>query len=167
MAVEVAVDNSAVFDLVDVPLPKNKEKDGLAFEKIVTLARKKHIEIGQPVTGTFMEALHAPRWKKNEVRKRIGDVLKTWPAPTFFKPEEQQEFECRKRCLRKILPKRMGDDSDNLIVARYHSVYYVTTDYDFHKAFNDRKDEIRVKCVVEAYVLVPSEFIGMYDTGRV
>ena len=167
MAVEVAVDNSAVFDLVDPDLPKNKKKDRLAFQRIVELARKNDIEIGQPVTGTFMEALNAPEWKRNEVQRRIGNVLKTWPAPTFSKSEDQEEFERRKRCLREVVRDKIGGDSDNLMIARCYSWYYVTTDYKFRKRFNNRKDEIRAKCGMEAHVLTPSEFIDMYDADKV
>lgn len=166
MAMEVAVDNSVVFDLVDVALPKNKKEDRLAFEKIVTLARKKCIEIGQTVTGTYMEALKAPEWKLSEVKRKIGDVLKTWPAPVFSKAEDQRGFERRKKCLREILPKKVWDDSDNLIVARYYSEYYVTTDYNFHKAFNRRKGSVRAKCGMEARVLTPCEFMDMYYAGH-
>jgi len=70
MAVEVAVDNSVVFDLVNPDLPKNKEKDRLAFQRIVEFARKNDIEIGQPVTGTFWK--HRTRQSGSATRYRKG-----------------------------------------------------------------------------------------------
>ncbi len=167
MALEVVLDNCVVFDLVEPNLPKNKEKDRRASERIEQLARKNVLEIGQPLTGGFMEALHAPQWKRELVKRRLGDILKTWPAPHL--PEsEQKEFEHKKECVKEVMPKRHAGDVDCLVVARYSGVaHYITTDYDFLNCFNKRRKTIREKCALDAIVLTPFEFMSKYDAHEV
>lgn len=167
MASEVALDNCVVFDLVEQNLPENKKKDRLASERIVELARNNVIEIGHPLTGSWMEESHAPGWKRELVKTTLGDVLKTWPAP-HLSESRQKEFECKKKCVKEVMPKRHAGDVDCLMVARYSGVaYYITTDYDFLDCFNKRRETIREKCTFDAIVLTPSEFMNKYDAYEV
>lgn len=167
MALEVALDNCVVFDLVESNLPKNKEKDRRASERIEQLARKNVFEIGQPLTGTFMEALHAPQWKRKLVKRRLGDILKTLPAP-HLSDSEQNEFEHKKACIKKVMPKRYAGDVDCLVVARYSgAAHYITTDYDFLGCFNKQRKTIKEKCAFNAIVLTPSEFMSKYGAHEV
>jgi hypothetical protein len=96
----------------------------------------------------------------------IGHVLKLWPAPGLT-PEDQDRFERKKRCLQQIVRDKEGTDSANLMVARFHTAYYITTDYDYHHRFNKRKTRIKEKCRVEAFILTPSEFMRMYETREI
>lgn len=169
MALQIVLDNCVVFDLIESNVPENKKWDRLASERIVELARDPDniIEIGQPLTCAYMEESHAPGWKRELVKTTLGDVLKTWPAP-HLSESEQKEFERKKECVKEVMPKRHAGDVDCLVVARYSGVaHYITTDYDFHKRFNERRETIREKCTFDAIVLTPSEFMNKYDAYEV
>lgn len=167
MALEIVLDNSVVFDLIESNVPENKKWDRPASERIVELARDNVIEIGQPLTGSCMEESHAPGWKRELVKTTLGDVLKMWPAP-HLSESEQKEFECKKGCVKGVMPKRHAGDVDCLVVARYSGVaHYITTDYDFLDCFNKRRETIREKCTFDAIVLTPSEFMNKYDAHEV
>ena len=167
MALEIALDNSVVFDLIESSVQENKKQDRLASERIVQLARENVLEIGLPITGSFMESSLAPGWKRELVKRKLGDVLKRWPAP-HLSESEQKEFERKKKCVKEIMPKRHAEDVDCLMVARYSGVaHYITTDYDFLDCFNKRKETIREKCAFDAMVLTPSEFMNKYDAYEV
>ncbi len=169
MPLDVAVDTCVLGDLVDARLPKEKERERGPLKRMLKLHLNGVIAIRLVLSGTFIEVANAPEHIRNQMEEIAGDVVKRpWPTPVFSKSEDQDEFERKKKCVLEVIGKKYADDVGNLMLARYSGVaHYVTTDYDFYNCFNERRETIKDKCTFDALVVTPSEFMDMFDAGKV
>jgi hypothetical protein len=165
MSLDVAVDNSVLADLVANNVPKNKQGDRIAFEKMIDLAKQSMLKIGIPISTTMIEEAGAGAKKRNLLRKKMGQAYRLWPVVVSKKMHD--DIEKKKECLKEIMQDKGGVDSENLLVSTIHTPYYITTDYRYHRQFNAQFKRIREKCGISVFVLTPSEFMTKYEAGKI
>lgn len=163
MSLAVALDNSVLGDVTDERIPEVKMQDKEAFEKIVELASQGSIELGIALSGALIEERAAGECTRNALRKKLGDILHVWPV--VVPPRLHAEMQERRKCLEQIMQDRDGIDSGIFLVSTLHAQYFLTTDYRYHRQFNNQKHRIQEECGITAQVLTPSEFLSGYISG--